>query len=155
MQQSPSGNKKFDLQSTPDLDGISSYVELKSWDNVRDGIPNGILTGLTDNYDQFVKGYLENIQSLDDLRYSFDIGKIKPLDNDYPDLPFEDRQARVVLDQWKEFFLTKASSLKNDLSDTKFMDLFGVDKEDFIMLVNASTTDVDNLSPLYRFIKIE
>jgi hypothetical protein len=152
----PSGNKKFDLERTPNLDGISSYVELKSWNNAIEGNEDAIFEGLLANYDQYVKGYLINANSLDNIRYSFDVGKIKPPDSFHPNLPLEERQIRLVWEQWKKFYNAKAQDIYEDIGQAKFMDLFGTNMvSDFLSIVEMPVTDIANPPSFYKYIKTE
>lgn len=96
------------------------------------------------------------VNSLDDIRYSFDLGKIKPPDSFLPNLPLEERQVRLVWEQWKKFYNAKAQNIYDDLGSAKFMDLFGTNMvSDFLSMVNMPVTDIANPPSFYKYIKTE
>jgi len=150
-------SKRFDLKGVPTPSNGNTFSELKSWGNVIADNPNAISDRLKGNssYGQYTE-YLNNVDELEHLRYSFDVGKISPQVTDYPNLPLAERQVRVVWDQWKIFYNDKAASLLDDLGEIKFMELFGVDNtSDFLDIVNTPISDIANAPDLYKYIKIE
>jgi hypothetical protein len=150
----PHANWATSKRSDLELVDNKGFFELKSWDNFASGAETIASRMGGSAFGQF-KAYLQNITDLSQLRYSFDIGKIKPPNSYFPDLPLEQRQKMLVKEQFQKFFERKGKDLIKPIKEggigvTKFMELFGVNNiSDF----NDAISDLNSV--IYSFIKVE
>ena len=98
---------------------------------------------------------MQNISDLSELRYYFDIGKIKPANSYFPNLPLAQRQMMIVKEQFQKFFKNKDEVFNlfhNNLQLRTKLNL----PENPLVARQVFLNKVDNFDDyLFSFIKVE